>query len=958
MRSNMRFGWMLVLALVTLLAGQAAAKDVYYDIALVDLKVTAGELPKANESRVYRSDPRWEAMTPQVVFDNGVEGYVAINPETRWESRSWVSRSFKNGRLLVRAPADKEISGVLRLPANEPTEMTNVRFTVPPSAAKETTAEKFYDTKLWHYTVLHGREIPGTAWFNHQIRDTQRKLNQLGAAERSEPARNAIGRFDNDNLYALFSGSRAISENLQIDRALRETKPENPSVPIDSLQGITIAEIDWKPLLKDVNPKLDPLAKSIPADQHAIFFPTFEAAIKLSDEAKGGKANLLSLAEPRSEDAMTLEFYQRQLGLPLSVLARALGGKVIGSVAVTGSDPYFRVGTDVAVILESKNAVVVMAALLTQVQNSAAKVQRVTARQGEIDGVVYQSFVTPNRHFSSYIAQLGNAVVVTNSLAQLENLVAVFKGKPSLASLDEYKFFRQRYPLGDADETAFVFLSDATIRRWCSPRWRIASARRTYAAAALTELTALYAHEIGPNKIKPGELQTDLPLIDPGTLRLTTSGIESSTYGGLAWMTPIVELPIDKATRSEAESYKIWRDNYQSNWRWAFDPIGLRLNLGNDKLAADLTVMPLIANSDYRWPVGLSRGAAIAADGADRHDSLLQFAMAINTQSELFKQLNTMAASLTSLRAPGGPDIEPFSWLGESISLYIDEDPIWDEVAKLSAKDREKFYRKNAGRFPVAIYCDVGDPLRLTAFLTALRALIEPAAPGMLLWETFSYRDEAYVRLTPTRQGRAEMPDDVGEVSFYYAPSGDGIVFTANEATLKRAIDRRLQHRATKEAGETASTDSSKDTKPAAAAPKPEALPWIGKNFCLHVDRKMFHAFNGSLFAVGGIDDYETMMQMRSWSNLPILNEWKQMFPDEDPVKVHQRMWSMKLVCPGGGEYVWNDEWKTMESTVYGHPGRPKHGPEMPAALDDIRKANFGITFEEQGLRARMELLR
>ena len=41
-----------------------------------------------------------------------------------------------------------------------------------------------------------------------------------------------------------------------------------------------------------------------------------------------------------------------------------------------------------------------------------------------------------------------------------------------------------------------------------------------------------------------------------------------------------------------------------------------------------------------------------------------------------------------------------------------------------------------------------------------------------------------------------------------------------------------------------------------------------------------------------------------------------------------------------------------MESTVYGHPGQPKIGPTAPPELLNFRFANFGITFENQGLRA------
>jgi len=99
-------------------------------------------------------------------------------------------------------------------------------------------------------------------------------------------------------------------------------------------------------------------------------------------------------------------------------------------------------------------------------------------------------------------------------------------------------------------------------------------------------------------------------------------------------------------------------------------------------------------------------------------------------------------------------------------------------------------------------------------------------------------------------------------------------------------------------------------------------------------------------------------MQRLAWRSLPILNEWKSLFPDRDPVDVHQRAWKVRLVCPGGGTYVWNDAWKTMESTVYGHPGEPKVGPKAPPALEAIERGDFGLTFEEQGLRARVRLER
>jgi hypothetical protein len=97
-------------------------------------------------------------------------------------------------------------------------------------------------------------------------------------------------------------------------------------------------------------------------------------------------------------------------------------------------------------------------------------------------------------------------------------------------------------------------------------------------------------------------------------------------------------------------------------------------------------------------------------------------------------------------------------------------------------------------------------------------------------------------------------------------------------------------------------------------------------------------------------------MQLLSWGNLPILNEWKRMYTDLDPVAVHEQVWKIRLICPGGGKYVWNDKYQTMESTVYGHPGEPKTGPNDSPLLSEFASGSFGLTFENQGLRAQVSL--
>ena len=56
-----------------------------------------------------------------------------------------------------------------------------------------------------------------------------------------------------------------------------------------------------------------------------------------------------------------------------------------------------------------------------------------------------------------------------------------------------------------------MLISDATIRRWCGPRSRIAASRETRDAAVLAELQALCLAKLVKQQGTTGPLLTDLP---------------------------------------------------------------------------------------------------------------------------------------------------------------------------------------------------------------------------------------------------------------------------------------------------------------------------------------------------------------------------------------------------------------------------------------------------------------
>ncbi len=222
-------------------------------------------------------------------------------------------------------------------------------------------------------------------------------------------------------------------------------------------------------------------------------------------------------------------------------------------------------------------------------------------------------------------------------------------------------------------------------------------------------------------------------------------------------------------------------------------------------------------------------------------------------------------------------------------------------------------------------------------FLSSGRAFIEQSSPGLTHWEALKYKDQPYVRITPTK-GSGTVPNDLENLTIYYTAVGGTLTITPSEKILRGSIDRWLDQQ-----------KANAESKPA----EPAGRPWLGSNVALRVDRKILEVANTL-----GRDHYQQAMQLQCWANLPILNEWKRLYPDRDPVKVHEAVWGVELVCPGGGKYVWDDKYQTMKSTVYGHPGEPKQGPAAPPVLGSFTSGSFGLTFENQGVRARAELRR
>jgi hypothetical protein len=180
------------------------------------------------------------------------------------------------------------------------------------------------------------------------------------------------------------------------------------------------------------------------------------------------------------------------------------------------------------------------------------------------------------------------------------------------------------------------------------------------------------------------------------------------------------------------------------------------------------------------------------------------------------------------------------------------------------------------------------------------------------------------------------------------------LTISPDEKLIQRVLDRAdARFAARSQAKSTGGASADKPNSPATGGAAAGSADRLGTNLALAAEAPALEILGGWLAA-----EYRAAMQHLAWGNLPILNEWKRQFPQQDPVELHERLWGVRLICPGGGRYVWNERWQTMASTVYGHPSEPKQGPAAPPILGQLQRLGLGLSFEEHGLRGRAELLR
>lgn len=820
-------------------------------------------------------------------FDSGLSGVVA--PRVKGgPSRQLVFRSEEHL---------ESVSGTVFLPITGTMKLKEFDFDFDLDG-RSVGEKAYYGAMEQFYRNLANARLPGNRWFQFKLEEA---LSKQGKTSKRNESNNRFLSSRFDRSLDFFSGSRAITENIQLDRELLRAESSSPkTINVDSIDGITIQEFDWKPHLKDVPPKLDALAQYIPHDQHVIFLKSVEALAAIMAESGQLLTPAFGGVNSDSIDAQVIPRYLRQMMLDLQKLPTETSTQQIRSIAITGSDPYSELGTDIGVVIEFNNessAEAFSNFLFSQIPDQS--------QIKPIDGIENSNFIaSPDRSVSLHSYRKGNVLWLSNSNYQIRYLKkCADRTVVAISTLDGYRFFRQRYEIAD-DESAFIFMSDAAIRRWCSPKWRIGQSRRVRASAELSMQHAEHLTEAV--SMKPGQtraLSTQNQQLRNllGKRTLSNNGIHSEKFGTVGFVTPISEMAVEKVTESEKNSYERWRNNYQRNWSNAFDPIAIQVKMTPKTISTDISVVPLILSSQFRT---FREGKPFSIAAGDRHvDSLLHVIFAL------------------------GPD--DFFWNYykglKTVELFIDNHPtFWRDFDE--DQDAEKYFRKNFNKFPFAIEVDFDKPESMKNFHNVIRMFI-----GTYL---FDESKQTFKEIDYERRIFELGPDEFEDIDLYVCEYKSKLIVSLSERTMKNIISRIKA----REDGTFKKDDPRK---------------WLGQNLAVQTNSKFYKAIE-----VLWRQYYQTELRDQTWKNFPILHEWKHEFPDQDPFEFHQKYWNQKMLCAGGGDLVWDEKTDSPKSTVFGNPAKPRIPMSTPTPWRGFKSFDAGVTFDTGGIRGKMMLER
>ena len=623
-------------------------------------------------------------------------------------------------------------------------------------------------------------------------------------------------RTDLSLLMDTTTGVMSMQEALQHDRGLRlDRGDEQRTIAVGSL---VLPPLDAHPFEK-MQAKLpdpaagvpEPLAAAVPAEFWYARVDDIRLLLRLLDEADAWITPVVQVLQQNPEDRHLADRYQAQLGLRRTDLAKLFGHTVVGQVAIVGSDPYLREGSDVTMIFSVKQQAIFDAELSKHIEAYKAELPGLTTSTRDYQGVQISESRDPGGTVRQQRAQVGELAFVSNSPKALERILDAQGGRtPRLGDEADLRYMLARDP---GAHQAFAFLSDKFIAAVIGPQQKVQAARRQQALAEL--LTPGYAALLhgwlfgaAPAStealVKSGLLLADeLKHADGAAIEFTPGGPARSSWGQASALTPLIDLPaVTQVSEAEKLAYENFGRGYQQYWKQFIDPVAIRVDVkdeaGTSTADIDVRILPLISATDYS-DIEAIVGSTRVQVGAHEHGLLSVWA--VGKDARLRGELDGLMRSMTQKTDIG------LGWLGDWVLVGLDDRAAlvellanFDKTVQLPPEkggngdfNDVEMWRK-IGKFPLYAAAEVKNPAMLVATLTAIRGMLGEVAPGWVEWgEVSKHRDLPIVRVGMSKTAPLLPNRDIADaVALHYVQTGTAVVLALDVETLKVAVDHLL----------------------------------------------------------------------------------------------------------------------------------------------------------------------
>lgn len=623
-------------------------------------------------------------------------------------------------------------------------------------------------------------------------------------------------RTDLSLLMDTTTGVMSMQEALQHDRGLRlDRGDEQRTIAVSEL---VLPALDAHPFAA-MQAKLpepgagapEPLAAAVPAEFWYARVDDIRLLLRLLDEADTWITPIVQVLQQNPEDRHLADRYQAQLGLRRTELAKLFGHTVVGQVAIVGSDPYLREGSDITILFSVKQQAIFDQEMAGHLAAYGRDLPGLTTTTRDYQGVQIQESRDPSGKVRQQRAQVRELAIVSNSPRATERVLDALAGRtPRLADEADLRYMLARDP---GAHEAFAFLSDKFIAAVIGPQQKVQAARRQQALAEL--LTPGYAALLhgwlfGQAPASTEALVTsgllaseELKHADGAAIEFTPGGPARSSWGQVSALTPLIDLPVvTQVSEAEKLAYENFVRGYQQYWKQFIDPVAIRLDVkdeaGGSSAEVDVRILPLISATDYSDIEAIVGGTRVQVGP---HDRGLLAVWAVGKDARLRGDLDGLMRSAT-----GKSDIG-IGWLGDWVLVGLeDRAALVEMLAKFDDKVQlapEKFaggefndvdlWRK-VGKFPIYAAAEVKNPAMLVATLTAIRAMLGEVAPGMIEWgEVSKHRDLSIVRVGMSKTAPLLPNREIADaVALHYVQTGTAVVLALDVATLQSAVDRLL----------------------------------------------------------------------------------------------------------------------------------------------------------------------